>query len=181
MAQSNQVIAACFNEIADLLELLGDNPFKIRAYRRGAEAVLSHDTPVGQILDENGNAVPGLGEALRAKINELNATGRIEYLERLREQVPPAIIALTEVPGIGPKTAWKLYNSLGVEDSASLLGAARSGLVRSVPGFGERTEANIIRALTNFASMQGRRPLFAVLPIAEEIVSVLADVPGVSV
>lgn len=180
MAQSNQAIAACFSEIADLLELLGDNPFKIRAYRRGAEAVLSYDTPVGQILGVNGNAVPGLGEALRAKINEFNATGQIEYLERLREQVPPAIIALTEVPGIGPKTAWKLYNSLGVEDSASLLVAARSGLVRSVPGFGERTEANIIRALTNFASMQGRRPLFAVLPIAEEIVSVLAAVPGVS-
>ena len=135
----NRAVAEAFSEIADLLELVGDNPFKIRAYRRGADAVLALDVPVDEALADDGG-VPGLGEALRAKALEYASTGKLDYLERLREQVPPAIVALTAVPGIGAKTAWKLYESLGVDDTASLLAAARSGLVRAVPGFGERTE-----------------------------------------
>lgn len=175
----NQAVAETFNEIAGLLELVGENPFKIRAYRRGAEAVLGLDEPADQVLAGDG-AVPGLGEALRAKVLEYASTGKLDYLERLRERVPPAIIALTAVPGIGAKTAWKLYESLGVEDTASLLAAARSGLVRDVPGFGERTEENIIRALSMHSSVQGRRPLYAVLPTAERVVSLLRAVPGVT-
>ena len=104
----------------------------------------------------------------------------MEYLERLRDEVPPAIIGLTQVPGIGAKTAWKLYNALGVEDPASLLAAARSGLIRKVPGFGERTEENIIRALTMHASAQARRPLYTVLPAVERIVQELRRVDGVT-
>ena len=84
------------------------------------------------------------------------------------------------MPGIGAKTAWKLYNALGVEDPASLLAAARSGLIRKVPGFGERTEENIIRALTMHASAQARRPLYTVLPAVERIVQELRRVDGVT-
>ncbi len=179
MANLNRTVAECFSEIADLLELLGENPFKIRAYRRGAEAVLALDEPVNEAIEAN-RSVPGLGEALKAKALEYAATGRMEYLERLRDEVPPAIIGLTQVPGIGAKTAWKLYNALGVEDPASLLAAARSGLIRKVPGFGERTEENIIRALTMHASAQARRPLYTVLPAVERIVQELRRVDGVT-
>lgn len=179
MANLNRTVAECFSEIADLLELLGENPFKIRAYRRGAEAVLALDEPVNEAIEAN-RSVPGLGEALKAKALEYTATGRMEYLERLRDEVPPAIIGLTQVPGIGAKTAWKLYNALGVEDPASLLAAARSGLIRKVPGFGERTEENIIRALTMHASAQARRPLYTVLPAVERIVQELRRVDGVT-
>lgn len=175
----NRAVAEAFSEIADLLELVGDNPFKIRAYRRGADAVLALDVPVDEALADDGG-VPGLGEALRAKALEYASTGKLDYLERLREQVPPAIVALTAVPGIGAKTAWKLYESLGVDDTASLLAAARSGLVRAVPGFGERTEENIIRALSMHSPVQGRRPLYAILPVAERIIQVLKDMPGVT-
>ena len=174
----NRAVAEAFSEIADLLELVGENPFKIRAYRRGAEAVLALDVPIDEALA--GGAVPGLGEALKAKALEYAGGGKMEYLERLREQIPPAIIALTAVSGIGAKTAWKLYESLGVEDTASLLAAARSGLVRDLPGFGERTEENIIRALSMHASSQGRRPLYAVLPTVERIIGSLRRVPGVT-
>ncbi|HOK71967.1 MAG TPA: helix-hairpin-helix domain-containing protein, partial [Bacillota bacterium] len=138
MNQLNLAVAASFSEIADLLEIMGDNPFKVRAYRRAAEAIAGLDEPASEILARDPGSIPGVGDALRAKVEEMESTGRIEYLEKLRLEVPAAILALIEVPGIGPKTAWKLYESLGVEDEASLLAAARAGKIRDLPGFGEK-------------------------------------------
>jgi DNA polymerase (family 10) len=128
--QSNLGVAESFNEIADLLEIMGQNPFKVRAYRRAAEAIAGLDEPALALLARDPGAIPGIGESLRAKVEEMESCGRIEYLERLRAEVPSAILALIEVPGIGPKTAWKLYESLGVEDEASLLAAARAHRIR---------------------------------------------------
>ena len=179
MELSNQLIAASFDEIADLLELAGDNPFKIRAYRRAAEAVRSLDEPVGEVLRHDQSAIPGIGDALRSKIWEMESAGRMEYLERLRAEIPAAIVVLTQVPGIGPRTAWRLHESLGIEDVASLLAAARAGRIREMPGFGAKTEANIIRAIQSMQSAGGRKPLYMALPLAEQIVNELLEVSGV--
>jgi len=175
----NQRVAASFDEIADLLELAGDNQFKIRAYRRAAEAVRSLDEPVAELLRRDQSAVPGIGEALRSKIWEMESLGRMEYLERLRGQIPSAIVVLTQIPGIGPKTARQLYESLGIEDAASLLAAARAERIREIPGFGAKTEANIIKAIQSMQSDGGRKPLYVALPLAEQIVRELLEVSGV--
>ena len=129
MGLLNQRIAASFDEIADLLELAGDNQFKIRAYRRAAEAVRALDEPVAELLRRDQSAIPGIGEALRSKIWEMESRGSMEYLERLRAEIPAAIVVLTQVPGIGPRTAWRLHESLGIEDVASLLAAARAVMI----------------------------------------------------
>jgi len=179
MELPNQRIAASFDEIADLLELAGDNQFKIRAYRRAAEAVRSLDEPAGELLRRDQSAIPGIGEALRSKIWEMESEGRIEYLERLRAEIPAAIVVLTRVPGIGPRTAWRLHESLGIEDVASLLAAARAGRIREMPGFGAKTEANIIKAIQSMQSDGGRKPLYMALPLAEQIVNELLEVSGV--
>jgi len=176
MEPLNQRIAASFDEIADLLELAGDNQFKIRAYRRAAEAVRSLDEPVAEVLRRDQSAVPGIGEALRSKIWEMELSGRMEYLERLRAEIPAAIVVLTQIPGIGPKTARRLYESLGIEDVASLLAAARAERVREIPGFGAKTEANIIKAIQSMQSDGGRKPLYMALPLAEQIVKELLEV-----
>lgn len=179
MNQLNLAVAASFSEIADLLEIMGDNPFKVRAYRRAAEAIAGLDEPASDILARDPGSIPGVGDALRAKVEEMESTGRIEYLEKLRLEVPAAILALIEVPGIGPKTAWKLYESLGVEDEASLLAAARAGKIRDLPGFGEKTEDKIIRAIENMKSTEERGPLYKVLPIAHDFEAMLGAVEGV--
>ncbi len=176
MEPLNQRIAASFDEIADLLELAGDNQFKIRAYRRAAEAVRSLDEPAAEVLRRDQSAVPGIGEALRSKIWEMELSGRMEYLERLRAEIPAAIVVLTQIPGIGPKTARRLYESLGIEDVASLLAAARAERVREIPGFGAKTEANIIKAIQSMQSDGGRKPLYMALPLAEQIVKELLEV-----
>ena len=179
MGLLNQRIAASFDEIADLLELAGDNQFKIRAYRRAAEAVGSLDEPVAELLRRDQSAIPGIGEALRSKIWEMESRGSMEYLERLRAEIPAAIVVLTQVPGIGPRTAWRLHESLGIEDVASLLAAARAGRIREMPGFGAKTEANIIKAIQSMQSDDGRKPLYMALPLAQQIVNELLEVSGV--
>lgn len=179
MEPLNQRIAASFDEIADLLELAGDNQFKIRAYRRAAEAIKSRDEPAADLLRHDRSAIPGIGEALRSKIWEMESTGRMEYLERLRAEIPTAIVVLTQIPGIGPKTARRLYESLGIEDVAGLLAAARAERIREMPGFGAKTEANIIKAIQSMQSDGGRKPLYMVLPLAEQIVKELLEVSGV--
>lgn len=179
MEPVNRQIAESFSEIAHLLELAGDNPFKIRAYRRAAEAVLALERPAADVLEQDEAVIPGVGDALRAKIHEMASTGKMEYLERLRSETPAAVILLTQVPGIGPKTARKLHEALGVEDVAGLLAAARAERVRGVPGFSAKTEANIIRAIQSMQSTSERRPLYMVLPIAQHIVDELRNTPGV--
>lgn len=178
MNRRNLAVAESFDEIADLLEIVGENPFKVRAYRRAAEAIAGLDEPASTILARDPGAIPGIGESLRAKVEEMESCGRIDYLEKLRAEVPGAILALVEVPGIGPKTAWKLYESLGVEDEASLLAAARAQKIRGLPGFGKKTEANIIKAIENMNMTEGRRPLYSVLTIADRIAAVLRAIDG---
>ncbi|MEA4882505.1 MAG: DNA polymerase/3'-5' exonuclease PolX [Clostridia bacterium] len=176
---SNRAIAAYFEQIADLLELLGENQFKVRAYTRAAEALTALAEPAIEVLEQDPKSIPGVGEALLSKIREISTTGRLEYLEKLRSQVPAAILALTAAPGIGPKAAWKLHEALGIQDVAELAEAARAHRIRAVPGFGAKTEANIIRAIRAMQSTGGRHPLYSVIPLAERIVADLAAAAGV--
>jgi DNA polymerase (family 10) len=145
----NATIAAIFDEIADLLDIQGANPFRIRAYRNAARTTgaLAHD--IRSISDDADKLkeLPGIGDDLAAKIQEIVATGKCDFLERLRTQVPPAVAELLRIPGLGPKRVRMLYQELEVQTLDQLLRAARDGRVRELPGFGAKTESRIMDAV----------------------------------
>ena len=112
----NTAIAKVFYDIGDLLELKGENPFKVRAYQRAARAIEHLPKEIGIMLREGQDlkSIPGVGEAIARKITDLLTTGKLEYYEKLRAEFPPGIATLLEIPGVGPRTAMRLTRKPGV-------------------------------------------------------------------
>jgi DNA polymerase (family X) len=152
----NQAIARILREIADLLEIKNDNPFKIRAYRNGADIVSNHPHELSQ-LDEPGlREIPGIGKDLAARIREISETGDAEYRRELASEFPPTVLDLLHLQGVGPKTVATLYRELGVRTLDDLELAARDGRVRAIRGMGAKKEALIIKALEERKRFAGR-------------------------
>lgn len=177
----NADIAAIFEEIADLLEIQGANPFRIRAYRNAARTLgeLSRDV---RMLVEKGDdlkRLPGIGDDLSAKIREIVATGSCSFLEHLRTELPPAVAELLKIPGLGPKRVKALHHDLEVQTVEQLYRAARDGRIRALPGFGEKTELNILQAVEAHVSQARRFKLAVAAQYAEALRTYLAAVPGV--
>ena len=153
----NQEIAEVFYQIADLLEIKGELPFKIRAYRRAAQRIETLEMDIedvyrqGKLMD-----IPGIGEGIAKKIKELIETGKLEYLERLKKEIPEELIKLMEIPGVGPKKALVLYKKLGITTVDQLREACEKGRLRSLEGFGELTERNILRGIEMLERSKGR-------------------------
>ena len=175
----NQEVARAFSEIADLLELKGDNPFRIRAYRRAAQNIESLSRDVAEMSEEELTTVPGIGKDLAAKVKEYIETGGMDALEALRREVPPGLTEVMSVPGVGPKTARLLYERLHVKGVDELERLARDGRLQGLPGIKRKTEENIIRGIEMLRRGKERQPLGRVLPLAEEIVERLGKVPAV--
>ncbi|RPJ70201.1 MAG: DNA polymerase/3'-5' exonuclease PolX [Acidobacteria bacterium] len=155
----NHAIARVLGEIADLLEIKGENPFKIRAYRAAADTVADSGQAVAA-LDEAGlRALPGIGKDLAARILELTSTGLVLYHQELLAQFPVTMLDLLRLQGVGPKTAALLYRSLQVASLDELEQAARSGRLRSLKGMGPRKEALILKALEERRQHAGRHLL----------------------
>jgi DNA polymerase (family X) len=153
----NQVIADAFYLIADLLDLKGEMFFKTRAYRMAAQTIESLDDDIETIIQQGTlESIPGIGEALAKKITELVQTGRLEYLERLKKEVPTGLIDLLNIPGLGPKKVAALYKNLGITSVQSLRTAASNGELRTLDGFGEITERNILRGIQLLEKTSGR-------------------------
>lgn len=176
----NHEVAAALYEIADLLEVKGEDPFKIRAYRKGAEAIDLLIEAVADLKPHQLLAVPGIGKALAEKVRELVTTGQLEYLEELRRAVPPGVLALTRVPGLGARTAQVLYARLGIDSLDRLELAARQGQLRDLPGMGVKKEAAILQALARMKEHGERAPLGAMKPIAEALAGYLSRHPKVT-
>lgn len=184
MPVHNADIAAIFDEIADLLEIRDENPFRIRAYRNAARIVRGYGREL-KTLVEAGAALPklpGIGADLAAKILEIVSTGHCATLDALRQQMPPAITELLRVPGLGPKRVQALNRELGVSTIAQLDAAAHAGQIHDLPGFGMKTEQQIQQALDALAEHAGqaarfKRPLAT--QYAEALVDYLKRVPGV--
>jgi DNA polymerase (family 10) len=141
-------VARALREIGALLELEGENPFKIRAYENGARAVEGMAGDLAQTAAEGRlTEVPGIGEALAKKIEEMARTGRLELLERLRAKHPPGVLELLQVPDLGPKKVAALHAALGIGSVAELEAACAAGRVRDVKGFGAKTEAKILEGI----------------------------------
>ncbi len=145
----NEDIAAHFEEIADLLEIKGDNPFRIRAYRNGARAVRALPRSAAELLKggEDLTRYPDIGEALATKIAELLRTGTTQAMENLRRQIPSSLEDLLRIPGLGPVRIRTLWHELGITDLDALEAAARAGRLRGLPGFGPKTEQKVLAAI----------------------------------
>ncbi len=155
----NQAIARVLREIADLLEIKNDNPFKIRAYRNGADIVSNHPHELAR-LDEAGlREIPGIGKDLAARIREIAETGDAQFHRELVAEFPPTILDLLELQGVGPKTVAMLYRELGIRTVDDLEAAAKDGRVRSLRGMGAKKEALILKALEERKRFVGRHLL----------------------
>lgn len=164
-------IADTFDTIADLLELQGENPFRIRAYRRAALNLRSLAQDLAEIAARGAlEELPGIGKDLAAKIQEMLATGRLAYLEELKKKVPAALSILMTVPGIGPKKAKLIYDKFKVKSLKELEELARAQKLRSLPGLEAKTEENILRGIQIVKQGQERMPLGTAAALADDIV-----------
>jgi histidinol phosphatase-like PHP family hydrolase len=143
----NRAIARILNEIADLLEIKDENPFKIRAYRTAAETITDEAEPIAALSPQARLALPGIGKDLAAKIGELVQTGAIAYHRQLLQEFPPAILDLLRLQGVGPKTVARLYREIGVGSLEELERAAHDGRIRRMKGMGPKKETLILKAL----------------------------------
>jgi len=173
---SNYEVARIFNTIALALELRKEDPYRIHAYRQAARTILEANEPLSQIRKRGElRALPGIGESLAAKIEELLDTGHLRQYDELIAAFPPGVMALMSVPGIGPRTAETLYRTLGIENVDELERAAQEHRIRSIRGFGEKTERNILENIARMRRQRARIPLARAYPLAQEIISLLRE------
>src|SRR6266480_2577010 len=166
-------IAEVLEEIATLLELKDENPFKIRAYANAARSLETFGGNLTDLQDEEALAkIPGIGKAIAAKIKELAATGKLKYVEELRAEFPAAILQLFSISGLGAKKIKALYEQLHISSIEQLREACKSGRVAKLPGFGETTQAKIYAAIEQRAKHSGH---FQFGPIAAETESLRRD------
>ena len=181
MPVHNENIAAVFDEIADLLEIEGDNPFRIRAYRNGARTLRELGRDI-QTLIERGDDITrlaGIGKNLANRIHEILETGHCRSLDKLRTQLPADLTELLRLPGLGPRRVHTLYHELDIHTLMQLERAARDGLVRHLPGFGAKTEARILDVIQAHADTSRRFKLVVASRYAETLVAYLKKIEGV--
>ena len=172
----NKEVAGLLYEIADLLDLKGEM-FKPNAYRRAARAIegLSDDVESLKVQDKVGE-VPGVGKAIAEKIAEFLDTGTITLLEQLKAEIPPGVVEMLDIPGVGPKTARLLWGTLHVTSVEELRKAAESHKLSELKGLGAKKEEKILKGIAFLAEARKRTPLGIALPLAEEIVSHLRGI-----
>ena len=179
----NRFIAAVLREYAELLDLSGEDRFRVSAYRRASDTVRGAAEPLEEIAARHQlQRLPGIGQAISAEIEEVIATGHITRLDALRAAMPPVVIALMRVPGIGPKTAMQLHAQLHLPDLAAYEEAIRAGALSGVKGIGARREAEILSGLRARIADDGRILLGAGIGLAARLLADFASqAPAVSV
>jgi len=177
---NKEQVAAILTEIGTLLELKGENPFKTRAYLNAARAIESLDEPIEKVVAEGRlDQVKGIGESLREKITELVTTGRLPYYEELKASIPPGLIELLDIPGLGPKRILTLREKLGIESVEALERACREGKVAALPGFGEKTQANLLEGIQRRRQFASQHLLIEAWSAAEPLLEFLRQHPDV--
>jgi DNA polymerase (family X) len=179
----NAEVAAVLQEIGDILEIQGENRFRVLGYRRAAENILALGRDIRELWQAGElESIPGVGEALSQKIDELLRTGRLGYLDDLHKQVPPGVVGLTSIPDVGPSKARVMWEKLDITSITGAEEAARAGKLRDLPGFGAKTEAKILSGIEALRRRQqtGRTPIGDALPVARALLSqLLAAAPGI--
>lgn len=177
----NATIAELFNRLADLLEIEGANPFRVRAYRNAARTVGGHGKAMADLLKEGRDLteLPGIGVELAAKIRTIVETGRLPLLEEVEARVPRALSDLMKIEGLGPRRVKTLYDALRVRSAEDLERAARSGAIRALRGFGARTEEAILEGLKRFRQQERRALWLEAEDIVRPLLARLRAVAGV--
>lgn len=178
---TRDTLAEVLEEIAQLLELKGENPFKVRAYRQGAEVVLGYDGDIVALAAANElEGIKGLGDALRDKLHELASTGELQFHKKLRAEFPEGLFELFDVSGLGPKKIKALFETLGVGSIADLKAACEADKVAGMPGFGAKTQVKILEALQQRDSFADTFRLGTVTSLVDDILNALREHPAVS-
>lgn len=178
---TREILADTLDEIALLLDLKGENPFKVRAYRQGAETVRAYDGEIVDLARENKLAgIKGIGEALREKLHELASTGSLAYHLALRAEFPPGLFELFDVQGLGPKKIKLLHETLAIGSIADLKAACEEGKIAALAGFGAKTQTKLLEALALRSSFADTFLLGGVTPLAEQILELLRMHPEIS-
>lgn len=177
----NSDVCAVFREMAEIMEILGEDAYRIRAYQRAAQNIENLSEDIAAVAARGAlTEIPGIGKEIARKIEEILSTGTLQKYEELRKKVPPGLVELLRVPGVGPKTARMLYDELGIENVSALERLAREGRLKGLPGIKTKTEENILRGISLIRSAQERRPLGLVLPLARYAAALLQERAPVS-
>ena len=178
----NSEVARTFDDLADLLEIRGDNPFRIRAYRGASRTIQGLTDSLKSIADDPDQKLtdlPGIGKDLAEKISTLIETGKLPQLEELREQIPPGVVDMLRLPGIGPKKVGVLFKELSVQTLDDLKQAAQQGQIAALKGFAKKTEQTILDGIDLVAKAVKRFRLAEAKALADEIVADLLTLGSV--
>ena len=173
-------VASIFEEIASLLELKGENPFKSRAFQNGARVVGSLEGDLDELVRTNKLVgTPGLGASLVHDITELVTTGHLKAYEELKAEIPAGLQQMLRIPGLGPKRIKQIHDTLGIATITDLEAACQANKIAALPGMGKKSQDNILRGI-QFLSQYQNQYLFPVAEAeAERIVAALKDLPGI--
>lgn len=181
-AVGNADVVLALERIAGLLEIRGENAFKVRAYRTAAQQTENLAEPLAEIAGRGGlRDLPGFGDAIARKVEELVTTGRLAYLEGLEEEIPPSLLEVRALHGVGPRTAATIWHELGITTVEDLDAAARSGLLQGVPRLGPRSIENLLGALDARRAAEGepaRRARQRLTPVVDELTAALRAITG---
>jgi DNA polymerase (family X) len=173
-------VAEILVEIGVLLELKGENPFKTRAYANGARTIEGLNEPLATLVAEKRlGEIKGIGEALEQKITELVETGKLKYYEDLKASIPPGLIAMLEISGLGPKKIQAMNKKLGIDSIEKLEAACKAGKVAELDGFGEKTQANILEGIELKRTYASKHRISEALRVAEPLLEHLREHPAV--
>lgn len=177
---TNEEVIEILRRIADMLEIKGEDRYRVMAYRRAADNIAHLGRELRDIWQEGRlREVPGIGEALEKKLDELFRTGRLGYYEDLQEEVPVGVASLMAIPEVGPRTAKLLWERLGLMSVAEVEKAARGGKLRGLPGLGARSEQRILEGIEALYRRSTRIPLYVAWPVAQDLVAYLRSLPVV--
>ena len=171
----NRAIAQVLGEIADLLEIKGENAFKIRAYRTAADTINAWADGVSRLDDRQLRELPGIGKDIATKIRELVDTGTLQFHQQLLQEFPSTILDLLRLQGVGPKTVALLYSSLQIRSVEELAAAAREGRLRAIKGMGAKKESQILKAIEEREKDTGRHLLSDTAATAEDVIAFLRE------
>ncbi|MFQ5943021.1 MAG: DNA polymerase/3'-5' exonuclease PolX [Anaerolineales bacterium] len=178
---NNTEVAQVFEDIADLLEIKGEKVFKVIAYRRGAEAIRNRGRDINAIWEEGKlQEIPGVGKAIAEKTDELLSSGKLEYYEKLKSEIPIGLLDVLKVGDVGPKKAARFWKELDITSVEELEAAAKSGELQTLSGMGVKSEARILESIEALKRRQTDRMSIGVaLPIADQLLSQLRKHPKV--
>lgn len=177
---NNRQLANTFTLIADLLEIKGEIVYKTLAYRKASESLMGLGREASEYWKEGKlEDIPGVGKAIAEKIDELLRTGKLEFLEKLKREVPPSLAEWLPIPGLGPKRAAMIWKALNITTFAELEAAAKEGKLRDLPGMGSKSESAILEGIASLGRRSARIPLGRAYPRAMEIAAILKSVKGV--